>query len=198
MKKLFLILIAVAGTVLNAGAVDWKKVEIQYADSFRYCQKIGVEPAIVVAVARLEALPSSLYPLGYPYVIRVNKRGVRVIGGGVRKLYAGVYDCRNEKTCILLAEELVRHGVYNFDMGVFQLNYYYQHKRFRNLVERAFNTREAMKIACQIIKHNFEIMGRNANAVALYHSPDPKRNTDYAFKFWREYRRIKEEMAWER
>ncbi len=191
MKRLLLVLTVVLGTVLNAGAVDWNEVKLQYADAFEYCQKLGVEPAVVVAVARLEALPSSLYPLGYPYVIRVNRKRVRIVGGGVRKLYDGVYDCRDEKTCILLARELVRHRVYNFDMGVFQLNYYYQHKRFKNLIERAFDTKEAMKIACQIIKRNFEIMGKNANAVALYHSPNPERNTRYAFKFWREYKQIR-------
>jgi hypothetical protein len=160
-------------------------------EAYEYCKSKGIDPVIVIAISRLESVSSSRY---YPYVIRVN-RDVEVEGAGIKKISRYVYDCRNKEICIAMAKALIRHRILNFDMGVFQLNYYYQRKRVKNLLERAFDIVESFKIACDIVAENVKKYGYNANAVALYHSSNYDLNRKYAWKFWKVYKKLKEKRT---
>ena len=153
----------------------------------RYCLKKGVDPKIVVAIARTEGLKGKGLFGVYPYVIRINAP-YRI--RGLKEVRPKVYDCRSREFCIAVSRWLVKHGILDFDMGTFQLNYYYQRERAKNIEEIAFDTRKAFKIVCDITAENLRKAGYTANAVALYHSSRPIRNYRWAVRFWKEYRKI--------
>jgi len=149
-----------------------------------YCLSLGVDWRIVESIGELEGIKRKGKP--YPYIIRVNSRGVRI--KGLREIFPHVYDCLNERLCRIVAEKLVRAGVRNFDVGYFQVNYYHYKGDKRELLEKGFTYKGGYRIACRIVSKLLKRYGYTARAVARYHSSNPERNYRYALKFWRKYR----------
>jgi len=152
-----------------------------------YCLNIGVDWRIVESIGELEGIRKGGKP--YPYIIRVNTRGVRI--KGIKEISPNVYDCLNEELCRAVARKLVEAGVKNFDVGYFQVNYYHykNYGRREELLREGFSYEGEYRIVCRIVSKLLERYGYTARAVARYHSSRPDENYAYALKFWRKYKK---------
>lgn len=155
---------------------------------FEYCERLGVDPMVPVAIAGVES--------GWtPWILRVNSsKRIKVEAEGIKRIAPNVFKCTTREKCEALALILVRKGLRNIDLGMFQFNYYHQKKKdFSFSIYDAFDLRRAYRRACRIVATNFKVQGRTANAVALYHSSKPWRNYKYAVRFWKIYLKLKGE-----
>uniref|UniRef100_UPI002624CA62 hypothetical protein n=1 Tax=Desulfurobacterium sp. TaxID=2004706 RepID=UPI002624CA62 len=174
---------------------------VSYGETWReYCKKKGVEEAVVKAILLAEGYREG--NLIYPYVVRINGRkpGREVLDFFNRQVqkyhlasspvvrikgWGTLYRCPSREVCVLFADYLVKLGFKNIDLGPFQINYGVWHKRYKNLIQKAFDINESAKICCDIVGENVKKFGYNANAVALYHSATPDKNYRYAVRIFR-------------
>ncbi len=154
----------------------------------------SVPKNIMIAVLMNES--SNKRPLGYEYIIRVNgKENSRITrkvfkslikDEMIEKLGRDVYDCKNEKLCITIANHLISNGVKNLDLGAYQTNYYYHPDK----LEKFFNFNSSYLMACRYQHKLINQYGYSWKTVAMYHSKTKKYNSAYQERLFKNYNKI--------
>ena len=156
------------------------------------CLKYGVDPRAVVAIRWLEAYKKN--GVVYPYVVRVNSGLERLKAfkfKGVKRVSKHVFLCSSRDACVLFVKKLISLGIYNFDAGLYQINYFHNGNKFKNYPEDVFDRVESGKFVCRYLAQKLKKYGFHSNAVALYHSFSKEKNIEYAEKFYRIYSKLR-------
>jgi len=135
-----------------------------------------VPPALLFSIAKAES--KNVF---YPYIISINsKKDIKRLEKiGINLKEGRIIDCYNKKTCIKAVKLLIRAGITNIDLGVFQINYKY-HKLplgdyFDIKKSAEYASRFIYKLAKKFNKWNWKIL-------AMYHSATPYLNKEYIKK----------------
>lgn len=81
------------------------------------------------------------------------------------------------------------------DYGVMQINTFWVEKWNLSRARLLFDPFYAVETSAKILQICFREHGYNWNAVGYYHSPNPKRRKEYAYKVLREYAKLKKEFS---
>jgi len=143
-----------------------------------------VPPSLLFSIAKVES--KNIF---YPYIISINSKKdlkrLKEIGIDLKK--GRVIDCYNKRTCIKSTKLLIRAGITNIDLGVFQINYKY-HKL---PLENYFSIKKSAEYASQYIYKLAKKFDKwNWRILALYHSATPHLNREYIQRVNYYYSRI--------
>lgn len=111
-------------------------------------------PTVMASIALRESGRSGWY---WPWTI--NHAG--------RSLY---FDTKEE--AVAAAQRLLQSGSTSFDVGLMQVNWYWNQERFAGLSE-AFEPLTNIRVADQIVQEHLRLTGSLAEAVGRYHSKTP-------------------------
>jgi len=128
---------------------------------------------LLYSVAKTES-----YNIFYPYIISINsKRDIEKLKKvGIKLKNNRYFDCYDLKTCINSVKLLVRAGINNIDLGVFQINYKYHKLPIKDYF---ILKNSAIYVDNLIYKLSKEFNKWNWKILAMYHSATPYLNKQY-------------------
>ncbi len=130
----------------------------------------------------------------YPYYIRTNEsdtltRFTQIVNSyNHRKTKSPkLIDCLKRENCTKISNELIKNGITNLDLGLFQINYGFYPKS----VNTYFEELAAYKTACKVIEQKIKLAKKwDWNVLANYHSATPSLNKIYKKKLINNYLRL--------
>ena len=137
----------------------------------------SIDKNIIYSILMNEGLKKRV---GYEYIISFNNTNdVKVLKKTeIKSLFINnrTLDCKNEKLCAYILNQLRKANIINLDIGAFQINYRL-HKL--NNLEDYFDIDKSYLFACKYIEDCVKQYGNNFKAYACYHSRTPKFNEKY-------------------
>jgi len=130
-------------------------------------------PALLFSIAKAES--KNIF---YPYIISINSKKdikkLKKIGINLKK--GRIINCYDKNTCINAVKLLIKAGITNIDLGVFQINYKYHKLPLEDYFDikksAEYASRYIYKLARKFDKWNWKIL-------AMYHSATPHLNEKY-------------------
>jgi len=135
-----------------------------------------VDDRIMFSIASVEKHKDR--DVGYPYLISFNNNRDAI---RVKKVYTEYFldnrtiDCLNTNICTQMLDSLLKVGIKNLDLGVYQLNYIYWKMDKK---ENYFDLMKSYDKACSIVESHNKDEWTWTN-IAKYHSGTPKYNNRY-------------------
>jgi len=132
-----------------------------------------VPPVLLFSIAKAES--KNVF---YPYIISINsKKDIKRLEKiGINLKEGRIIDCYSKKTCIKSAKLLIRAGITNIDLGVFQINYKYHMLPLGDYFDikksAEYASKYIYKLAKKFDKWNWKVL-------AMYHSATPRLNEEY-------------------
>lgn len=114
-----------------------------------------------------------------PYFIRFNKpddfkRAQSALSHSMYRFQSPYLFCDTAAECGTAAKGVVALGIVNIDLGPYQINYFYQHHRWRDTtMEQYFDMSMAEKRARIIVRDLIDKYGYSWRTLARYHHYDP-------------------------
>ena len=120
----------------------------------------------------------------YPFLIGLNgvdkKRGKAILNTYQgRWIESRSFDCLDEENCIAAADALIKNGIYNIDLGMFQINHFF-HYKYAEDIASYFDYEKSYAITCKVIEECVAQKGYSWEGISCYHSKTPSKNRRYA------------------
>lgn len=130
----------------------------------------------------------------YPYYIRTNDsdsldKFTQIVDSFVHRKTKSpkLIDCLSKKNCTKISNQLIKNGITNLDLGLFQINYGFYPKTPHTY----FDESTAYLTACKVIENKIKIAKKwDWNVLANYHSATPSLNRIYKKKLIDNYIRL--------
>jgi len=127
--------------------------------------------------------------VGYPYIIRINRkkdirkahRILKNYNYVVTKRDEAVIDCKNTRNCARITRQLVENKIRNIDMGAYGLNYVYREGWNYNLRVFYVNKRASL-VTCKYLHELNNEFGWSWRTIGNYHNRHKRRNDLYVKK----------------
>lgn len=168
----------------------WSKIEVSkyfilllllsnflYAIPLQDQKTCSIDKNVIYSILMNEGLKKRV---GYGFIISFNNSSdVKFLKKTeIKSLFINnrTLDCKNEKLCAYILNQLRKANIINLDIGAFQINYRL-HKL--NSLEDYFDIDKSYLFACKYIEDCVKQYGNNFKAYACYHSRTPKFNEKY-------------------
>ena len=94
------------------------------------------------------------------------------------------YHYANREDLYQAAKKLVDKGYQSFDVGIMQLNWYWQKHRGYSLWELT-DIKTNIKVACDVLKEGYRARGNWIGAAGYYHNPSAKKHYDRYMRIYK-------------
>lgn len=154
LKKLTIILMAISQPVLSSGEIVIPKGYHVFAEQYK------VPVKLLYAVAMNESLHPTSHKRAIPWPWTANVDGKSYRFNSREELYN-------------FSNELISTGKRSIDICASQINWYWNHKRFKNLYE-ATDPAICLETSAKILSENHTKTNNWIMAAAIYHNPSNK------------------------
>ncbi|MFM5296254.1 hypothetical protein ACEUAI_18685 [Aeromonas veronii] len=154
LKKLTIILMAISQPVLSSGEIVIPKGYHVFAEQYK------VPVKLLYAVAMNESLHPTSHKRAIPWPWTANVDGKSYRFNSREELYN-------------FSNELISTGKRSIDICASQINWYWNHKRFKNLYE-ATDPAICLETSAKILSENHTKTNNWIMAAAIYHNPSSK------------------------
>lgn len=154
LKKLTIILMAISQPVLSSGEIVIPKGYHVFAEQYK------VPVKLLYAVAMNESLHPTSHKRAIPWPWTANVDGKSYRFNSREELYN-------------FSNELISTGKRSIDICASQINWYWNHKRFKNLYE-ATDPAVCLETSAKILSENHTKTNNWIMAAAIYHNPSSK------------------------
>jgi len=142
-----------------------------------FAKECVVDDRIMYAIAEIEGHRDT--PVGYPYLISINSKKDKLKAKRIKELApyfldSRTIDCQGESQCTSLLSILNSNGIFNLDLGSFQINELYWKMDKRDY----FNIKKSYHKACEIVMSHNKMKWSWEN-IAKYHSKTKSHNLKY-------------------
>jgi len=136
--------------------------------------------------------------LYYPFILQINYskekspekfenvRNIILQIRGNEALNSKLYDCKNLQQCISTVEALEQNGYMNYDIGPFQVNYYFN----KNDLRYMFNFYGSYLLSCQYVTKLILENGYSLDTLGMYNSKTPENKAKYLAAWVENYKLV--------
>ncbi|WP_157946049.1 transglycosylase SLT domain-containing protein [Vibrio gangliei] len=94
------------------------------------------------------------------------------------------YHFASREELYQFAQKLIKKGYQSFDVGIMQLNWYWQKHRGYTLWELT-DIRTNIEVACEVLKEGYKARGNWVEAAGYYHNPSVKKHYDRYMRIYK-------------